>query len=217
MHALKKKLGQGVMYPYLEFLPANYAANSNDKFPLILFLHGSGERGNDLSKLQHSGPRAYIDKHPDFPAIVLSPQCPTGSWWEPLELNDLIDEAIQKYRVDPDRIYMTGLSMGGFGSWHFAAWYPQRLAAVVPICGIGDPKDMARLKNLPTWVFHGDADVVVPIAPDRECVEALKAAGGNVQFTVYPGVGHNSWTQTYNNPELYTWLFAQKRKAESSP
>ena len=212
IHDLRKKLGLPAAYKYLEHLPPNYAADKETKFPLIIYLHGSGERGDNLNALKANGLVAYLEKHPDFPAVVLSPQCPRNTWWQPTQVNDLIDAALAQYRVDPDRVYLTGLSMGGYGTWAYAAWYPEKLAAAVPICGIGDIKDVARLKNLPLWAFHGEADSVVPCPPDRACADALKALGGNVQFTAYPNVDHDSWTQTYNNPELYTWLLAQSRK-----
>ena len=212
-YALRKKLGILHPYEYLTHLPPDYESKKEEKFPLILFLHGSGERGNKLEIVKTTGFPQYLEGHPEFPAIVVSPQCPFGQIWRPQMVNDLVDEAVAKFRVDPERIYMTGLSMGGYGTWQYAAWYPERLAAIMPVCGIGDAKDMARLKNIPTWVFHGDVDDQVPIGPDKAGVEALKAAGGNVKMTIYPGVGHDSWTQTYNTPEIYTWLLAQRRKA----
>lgn len=186
IHTLRQKLDITPSYRYLEHLPPNYAADKDARFPLIIFLHGSGERGDDLNTVKRTGLPAYLARHPEFPAVVISPQCPLGEWWHPLEIHDLIDQALVKYRIDPDRIYMTGLSRGGFGTWSYATWYPSSLAAIVPICGIGDPKDMARLKSLPTWVFHGEADRVVPIGPDRECVEALKAAGAKCNLPPTP-------------------------------
>jgi predicted peptidase len=130
----------------------------------------------------------------------------------------LLDEVQSKYKVDPDRVYLTGLSMGGFGTWETATQYPERFAAIVPICGGGRPYTVARLKNLPTWVFHGEKDNVVPIKRSEEMVDALKKAGGDVKFTRYPEAGHDSWTETYNNPELYDWFLKHTRgqKAESA-
>ena len=124
-----------------------------------------------------------------------------------------MDDIAAKYRVDKDRIYLTGLSMGGFGTWSLAAAHPERFAAIVPICGGGNPADAAKLKNLPIWVFHGAKDPVVPPERSESMVKAIKAAGGNVKLTVYPDAGHDAWTATYENPELYRWLFAQKRGA----
>jgi pimeloyl-ACP methyl ester carboxylesterase len=210
---LRKKLGILKPYPYLTHVPQDYDADKTKKFPLIIFLHGSGERGNgNVDLLKVTGFPQYLEAHPEFPAVVVSPQCPYNHDWRPQMVNDLLDDALAKYRVDPDRVYMTGLSMGGYGTWTYATFYPNRLAAMLPICGIGDAKDVERIKGIPVWDFHGEVDDAVPIGPDRLCVEALKAAGGKVKFTTYPGVGHDSWTQTYNTPEIYTWLFAQARK-----
>lgn len=217
IHALKKKLGLATSYPYLEYLPPDYATAKGARFPLVIFLHGSGERGDELNIVKRVGLPVYLASHPEFPAVVLCPQCPRGAVWKPAEINELITQALAKYRIDPDRIYMTGVSMGGFCTWSYATWYPQRLAAIVPVCGIGDPKDMVRLKSVPTWAFHGEVDPVVPIGRDRECVDALSAAGGDVQFTTYPGVGHRCENLAYNTPALYTWLFAQVRKPTGPP
>jgi predicted peptidase len=113
--------------------------------------------------------------------------------------------------VDPDRVYLTGLSMGGYGTWSLAAAHPERFAAIVPICGGGNPADAAKLASLPVWVFHGAKDPTVPLERSKEMVEAIKSAGGNPRFTIYPEAGHDSWTETYNNPELYQWLLEQKK------
>lgn len=198
---------------YLLFLPKGYA-ESDQKFPLLLFLHGAGESGDDLEKVKVHGPPKIVDSKPDFPFIVVSPQSP-GRGWRPEVLNGLLDEIIAKHRVDTDRVYLTGLSMGGYGVWALAAARPDRFAAIVPICGGGNPDDAAKLKDLPTWVFHGAKDDAVPLSRSEEMVAALKAAGGKPEFTVYPDAGHDSWTETYNNEALYNWLLDQslaKRK-----
>jgi predicted peptidase len=119
---------------------------------------------------------------------------------------------LRKYRIDKDRVYLTGLSMGGYGTWALAAAHPEKFAAIAPICGGGNPAEAAKLARLPIWVFHGAKDPTVPIERSKEMVEAIKAAGGDAKFTIYPEAGHDSWTETYNNPELYQWLLAQKRK-----
>ncbi|MCL2647889.1 MAG: prolyl oligopeptidase family serine peptidase [Phycisphaerales bacterium] len=211
-HELKNRLAIPQDYKYLVRLPKNYDTDKAQKYPLILYLHGSGERGENLSIIKNNPVFRFMSEHSDLPFIVVAPQCPSDTWWKPLLLKSLLAEVSEKYRVDPDRIYLTGLSMGGYGTWQTAMWYPELFAAIVPICGIGDAADMSRIKNLPTWVFHGDADPLVPFELDRLCVEALKSIGGNVKMTVYPGVGHNSWTQTYANPDVYKWLLEQKRK-----
>ncbi len=191
-------------------LPAGYE-NSKEKWPLVLFLHGAGESGTDLAKVKVHGPPKLVEAGREFPFILISPQSP-GRGWNPDTLNALLDDVISKYRVDKDRVYLTGLSMGGYGTWALAAAHPEKFAAIAPICGGGNPSDAKKLARLPVWVFHGAKDPTVPLKRSEEMVQAVKAAGGNVKFTVYPEAGHDSWTETYNNPEFYTWLLAQKRK-----
>jgi predicted peptidase len=196
---------------YLLFLPEGYSNDSDKKWPLMLFLHGAGERGGDVNKVKIHGPPKIVEKKKDFPFIVVSPQCPADSWWRPFELIALLDEIQAKYKVDADRVYLTGLSMGGFGTWDLATQYPQRFAAIAPICGGGNPILARRIKDIPAWVFHGDADRVVPVARSEEMVEALKKVGADVKFTHYEGVDHDSWTRTYANEELYQWMLSHKR------
>jgi predicted peptidase len=194
---------------YLLFLPERYA-KSKQRWPLMLFLHGAGESGTNLAKLKILGPPKVVESKPDFPFILVSPQSPRGGW-DPDTLNALLDDVLRKYRVDKDRVYLTGASMGGSGTWRLAAEHPERFAAIVPVCGRGDPADAPKLARLPIWVFQGAKDPVVRLAGTEAMVEAVKAAGGNVKFTVYPDAAHDAWTETYNNPELYQWLLAQKR------
>lgn len=194
---------------YLLYLPKDYA--QKESWPLLLFLHGAGERGDDLDRVKVHGPPKLIAAGKEFPFIVVSPQCPNNQWWQPHELTSLLDEIIEKYAVDKDRIYVTGLSMGGFGTWSLAGFSPDRFAALVPICGGGDPFIARRFVRTPVWVFHGAKDTVVPLASSEKMVEAVKASNGNVKFTVYPEAGHDSWTAAYDDPELYTWLLEQKR------
>lgn len=203
-----------VRLQYLLHLPAGYEKDPAKKWPLMLFLHGAGERGDDLKRVKIHGPIKYIQKGGDFPFILVSPQCPAGQWWEPAPLLALLDDIQAKYRVDPDRVYVTGLSMGGYGTWDLAIRNPGRFAAIAPICGGGRPFLARQLKDLPVWVFHGDSDPVVPVERSDEMVEALKRAGGNVRYTRYPGVNHDSWTATYANPELYAWFLSHKRPAK---
>jgi predicted peptidase len=201
---------------YLLYLPKNYQ-NSNQRWPLILFLHGIGERGADLELLKLHGIPKVIAQGTDFPFIVISPQCPEDTIWtnELDALHALLEAIIEKYNVDRSRIYLTGLSMGGYGTWHLAATYPSLFAAIVPICGgttpfVGFPERIQVLKNVPVWAFHGAEDEVVPLQGSQELVDVLKAHQGNVKFTVYPDTEHDSWTQTYENPDLYEWLLQQK-------
>jgi ubiquinone/menaquinone biosynthesis C-methylase UbiE/pimeloyl-ACP methyl ester carboxylesterase len=194
---------------YLLFLPKDYG--KKDSWPLMLFLHGAGERGDNLELVKVHGPPKIVETDKDFPFILVSPQSPPKRWWQPSELTALLDDVVAKYKVDEDRVYVTGLSMGGFGTWALAAYTPDRFAAIVPICGGGVPYRTRQFPHLPVWAFHGGKDSVVPAERSQEMVEALKKLDGNAKLTVYPEAGHNSWTETYGNPELYRWLLEQKR------
>jgi predicted peptidase len=215
-HAQTLEKQVAVKLNYLLYLPEGYSKESDKKWPLILFLHGSGERGSDVSKVKVHGVPKIVEGKKDFPFIVVSPQCPENRWWEPFELNVLLDDIMASYHVDADRVYLTGLSMGGFGTWDLAMHSPGRFAAIAPICGGGNPVMAFQIKNIPAWVFHGEADPVVPVQRSLEMVEALKKVKADVKLTTYPGVGHDSWTQTYDNPELYKWFLSHRRgeKAE---
>ncbi len=214
--SFEKTITKNLSCEYLLFLPEGYSKNKKD-WPLILFLHGAGERGSDLNKVKVHGPPKIVEKQKDFPFIVVSPQCPKDDWWtDKVEvLIHLLDDIVDRYNVDSERIYLTGLSMGGYGSWALAAEYPERFAALAPICGGGNRIMAFRLKNVPIWAFHGAKDNVVPLKQSEEMVEAIKARGGNAKLTVYPDAGHDSWTETYNNKELYDW-FLKHRKASKS-
>jgi len=207
-----------VSLKYLLSLPKEYDNRQRAKWPLILFLHGMGERGDDLELVKKHGIPKILEEREDFPYIVISPQCPLHSMWtmELDALHGLVLNAMKTYKVDKSRIYLTGLSMGGYGAWHLAEAYPRLFAAVVPICGgalpmIGFPERIKVLKNVPIWAFHGAKDNVVPVERSQELVDVLKKNDGNVRFTIYPDAGHDSWTETYDNPELYEWLLKQKR------
>ena len=198
---------------YLLYLPERYG-KEDKQWPLILFLHGAGERGNDLELVKKHGPPKIVETKPDFPFVVVSPQCPSGMWWTELldTLNALLDEIVGLYDIDEERIYLTGLSMGGFGTWDLAAAFPERFAAIAPICGGGTLRAGRSLRDMPTWVFHGAKDRVVPLDESERMVRILKSAGNNARFTVYPEAGHDSWTETYNNPELYEWFLQHQRQ-----
>jgi len=203
-----------VRLKYLLYLPKGCGEDPKQKWPLIIFLHGMGERGDDLEKVKVHGIPRIVEQREDFPFIAISPQCPDTSFWtaEVDALNALLDDVAAKYAVDENRIYLTGLSMGGFGTWALAMEYPKRFAAIAPICGRGDPGKVCVLKDVPAWVFHGAEDQTVPIAGSEDMVRALKDCGGNVKFTVYPEVGHDSWTETYDNPKLYEWFLKHSLK-----
>ena len=195
---------------YLLFLPATYAVHPQ-RWPLMLFLHGAGERGDDLQLVKRHGVAKIVEEQPAFPLLVVSPQCPPTEAWAPEPLLALLDDIEQHYDVDPERLYVTGLSMGGFGTWAVAIAAPDRFAAIAPICGGGDPSRVGVLRHLPVWAFHGARDPIVPLQRTVEMVEALRQCGGNVRFTVYPEAGHDAWTATYANPELYAWFLAHTR------
>jgi predicted peptidase len=184
------------------------------RWPVILFLHGSGERGDDLTAVKKHGLPKFLDLQPDFPFIVVAPQCPEDEWWDSATLAALLDRVERRYRVDSRRIYVTGLSMGGYGTWALALHQPRRFAAIAPVCGGGNRLLAKRIAHLPAWVFHGADDDIVPATQSEQMVKALRAAGGNPKLTLYPGTGHDSWTETYANLELYEWLLRHTRKAK---
>lgn len=196
---------------YLKYLPPSYDSDEAE-WPLLLFLHGAGERGDDLEMVKVHGPPKMIAQGRDFPFVVISPQCPEDVWWSIDKLHALINEVVETHRIDQSRIYVTGLSMGGYGSWGLAYTYPEMFAAIAPICGIGDPEKAPLMKGIPTWVFHGAKDEVVPLMRSQEMVDALEEAGGNVRLTIYPEAGHvGAWVNAYGDPELWEWLSAQRR------
>ncbi|HOA75303.1 MAG TPA: prolyl oligopeptidase family serine peptidase [Phycisphaerae bacterium] len=196
--------------PHLLYLPAGYGTNGGGKrWPLVLFLHGAGESGHDLERVKKHGPPRLVSEGKQFPFILVSPQTDHG--WRPEELGRLLDSIESQYAVDRSRVYVTGLSMGGFGTWATVAAFPDRFAAAVMICGGGDPKQASRVKDTPLWVVHGELDDVVPIARSRAVVQALEQQGAKPRFTVYPDARHDSWTATYNNPRVYRWMLQQRR------
>jgi len=207
-HNFKKEVTITLTANYLLYLPKDYE-ESDQKFPLVLFLHGAGERGNDLEKVKVHGLPKLVNEGKDFPFIVVSPQCPDLMIWNIDVLSSLLDEIEANYRVDKNRIYLTGLSMGGHGTWSLALAQPNRFAAIAPVCGWADTSKANLIANLPVWVFHGAKDVVVPVKSSEDMVSALKNYGSNVKLTIYPEANHDSWTETYNNEELYKWFLEQ--------
>lgn len=197
---------------YLLYLPKGYE-RGRKRWPLLLFLHGAGERGKDLELVKKHGPPKLIAEGQHFPFIVVSPQCPANQWWSNDVLAALLDNIVANYRVDESRVYVTGLSMGGYGTWALACEHPERFAAIAPICGGGNRLLAHRLKDVPVWAFHGAKDDVVPLAESERMVNAVKAAGGKAKLTVYPEAGHDSWTATYANPALYKWLLRHRKRA----
>lgn len=202
-------------YRYLLTLPEGYAGAPGKKWPLLVFLHGAGERGDDLNLLKLHGPPKLIAAGRTFEAIVVSPQVTKGEFWNPHGVMALVDTIRKQRRVDDDRNYLTGLSMGGFGTFDTIAQYPGVFAAAIPICG-GAGINVLKfdaIRELPVWIFHGAKDSTVPVQFSEMAANWFKRLKApNVKLTVYPEAGHNSWTQTYDNPEVWTWLFAQRRK-----
>src|SRR5659263_118483 len=188
-------------------------AKTGKPSPMIVFLHGSGERGTDLEKVKAWGPPAIVEKNPDFPFIVVSPQCPEGQWWNTYLLKGMIDDVLAKYNVDKSRVYLTGLSMGGFGAWELATTFPDYFAAVAPICGGGNPLLVSKLKNTPVWVFHGKKDTSVPEQQSAIMVDALKKIGADVEYTVLPEGGHSdAWIYAYDKAGLFDWFLKHQKK-----
>ena len=197
---------------YLLYLPDGYRQDTLNKWPLLLFLHGSGERGDDLEKVKTHGPPKLIAQGQQFPFIVVSPQATRqGQGWSTADLYALLQDCKQKYRVDVDRIYLTGLSMGGFGTWSLAIEHPEEFAAIVPICGGGDTTDIWKLRHTAVWCFHGAKDKNVPLAFSQNMISALRAYNPSANLTIYPEAEHDSWTATYSNDSLYQWLLLQKK------
>ncbi len=227
---------QGVL-PYRVLFPANYEAGK--KFPLVLVLHGAGERGNDNEKQLTHGAKLFLreEVRTDYPAIVLFPQCPSEEYWSSVQIDRskmpypmefdyekyplrwplaaaiaLVEEFKRQERVDEKRVYITGLSMGGMGTFEAVYRYPKLFAAALPICGGGDAIHYGKqMKKIPFWIFHGDKDGVVDVKLSREMVARLKELKANVKYTEYPGVNHNSWDNAFAEPDYLRWMFSWKK------
>jgi len=215
--ALHKEIVKTLDLQYIVYTPADFDPHADKKWPMIYFLHGINQRGSDIELVKKYGIPNNLEAGEELPFIVVCPQCPAGSFW-PLE-NDalvaLLGEIVEQYPVDRDRIYLTGYSMGGYGTWDLALKYPDMFAAISPVCGGLMPgRNLESLKSLPIWTFHGDQDSVVPIRESQMVVDALQAMGSSVQFTIYPGVDHDSWTETYQNPTLYAWFLQHTRASQ---
>jgi predicted peptidase len=196
-------------------IPRGYRTAPTASWPLLVFLHGSGERGTDLEVVKMHGPPKLAALGAEWPLVLCSPQLEDGAAWSPDDLHALVTQLKARLRVDPQRVLATGLSLGGMGVWNWAAAYPKDLAAIAPVCGFGDPavfaKSACNLKPVPVRAYHGADDTVVPLAAQQASVDALRACGGTVDFIIYPGVGHNAWDPAYLDPELLPWLLRQRR------
>jgi predicted peptidase len=225
------KNDKGETLNYRLMIPKGYSPSGTERYPLVLFLHGAGERGNDNAKqLVHGTKEFATDANREkFPCFVIAPQCPGGKKWTEVDWSadthkqpeeesislkltrDVMTSLEKEFRIDTKRLYVTGLSMGGYGTWDMISRTPDVFAAAIPICGGADETQAARLTKLPIWTFHGDKDGVVKPQRSRRMIEAIKKAGGDPKYTEYPGVDHDSWSRTYANPDVIAWLFAQSK------
>lgn len=203
--------GPGTPLGHLLYLPPGYDGERGEGWPLLLFLHGAGERGSRPAMVARHGPPKLIETGRDLPFIVLSPQCPAGQYWEPSLLCRLLDDVQSRLAVDPERVYVTGMSMGGYGTWMLLAHQPDRFAAAALVCGGGNPRHASLIRDLPVWLIHGEQDDVVPVAQSLLLSGALEEAGGHVRLTIYPDAGHDAWTRAYDTPELYAWFLRHRR------
>ncbi len=209
---------EGLALSYLLIQPSPAAFAPNAKRPLVVFLHGSGERGDNLDLVKKHGPPMQALQGDGLPFVVLAPQCPAGKSWDPTTVIALTNKIAAEENIDPTRIHLTGLSMGGFGTWDIIAEAPDLFASAVPICGGGDPVTAPKIKDIPIWTFHGEADDAVPVAKTREMEKALRKEGApQLRCTYYPGVGHDSWTQAYADPALYAWMMLQSKSTPTGP
>lgn len=202
-------------YEYQLFVPQGALAPMVDgadrKWPLMIFLHGSGERGDDIAKVKVHGPPKHADLDPSFPFILISPLLPAEQDWDIGKLTRILDHALATLPVDRSRIYLTGLSRGGHATWRWAMAEPHRFAAIAPVAGRGDPSGACALMDLPVWAFHGDRDDVVIPEGSFAMARAIRACGGrNSRLTIYPDLGHNAWDPAYADPELYLWLLSHR-------
>lgn len=193
-------------------LPEGYNMDSLKKWPLLIFLHGGGECGDDLEKVKVNGPPKLIEQGRKFPFITVSPLATIWFRWEPDMLLRLLAGLHQKLRIDPDRVYLTGLSLGGDATWKLALKQPRLFAAIAPVCAEGDTTELWKLRNVAVWAFHGAKDDVVPPSKGALMISTLKKYNPSAKFTLYPDANHNSWDSAYNGEALYTWLLKQKRK-----
>jgi predicted peptidase len=200
---------------YLLYTPENYNNDSVSRWPMIVFLHGGGERGTNLNKVLTTGPLKYTQTGKKLPFIIISPQIASDKLWDPLEVISLIKDIISFCRVDTSRIYLTGLSIGGKATWETATSFPGVFAAIAPVSGWGDPKLLWKISSMPVWIFHGARDPVVPVIASQVMADTLKKYG-NVKLTIYPRGMHGHWTDTYNNDELYKWFLEHRNDQKKS-
>ena len=194
---------------YRTVTPEDY--DPQQKYPLLIFLHGRGEQGDDLDRVQIHGPFKKVAEL-KLPIIIVAPQSPLDEWWQADSLSALVDHLLETLPVDKSRVYLTGLSMGGQGTWRLAMHRPEVFAAIAPICAFGRPNNAESLRDVPVWMFHGGKDGVINYRESTEMANALYKVDNNARLTIYPEAGHDSWTETYNNPELYKWLLSHRKE-----
>jgi poly(3-hydroxybutyrate) depolymerase len=195
---------------FLLYLPKGFSQHPAVKYPLLIFLHGSGESGIDINNVKKHGPPQFLDDRPDFPFIVVSPQAPyPPRGFDPEEMTVLLSQLLRRLPVDKDRVYLTGFSMGGYATYQWASVHPETFAAIAPVSGAGHPEDACNLRRVPIWAFHGAKDEAVKPESDEAMVNAIKACGGDIKFTLYPDVGHSS-DAAYADPQLYQWFLEHR-------
>jgi len=185
--------------------------DDNELQPMLVFLHGAGERGDDLSIVNVHGPLMKENTHFVKDAYLMTPQCPKGIYWDTEMLYLLISKILNSHNIDNSRVYLTGLSMGGWGTWRLSIEHPELFAAIAPVCPPVDDfifANIEKIKDIPIWAFHGKKDSVVPVEITQNMIEALQKVGASPKVTIYPKAGHNAWSDTYSNPEFYSWLFS---------
>jgi predicted peptidase len=200
---------------YLLYIPTGYARDTASDWPLILFLHGSEQRGDDPALLDDMALLGFAERAGDFPFIAVVPQCPPNIHWPPGIVKEVLDSVESMLRIDRDRVYLTGFSMGGFGTWQTAAAFPRLFAAIAPICGFSDLPDAGRLAGIPVWAFHGEQDLNVPVTESRKMIDALRKSGADARLTIYPDLAHDCWTMTYRDSRLYLWFLDHSLSAGS--
>ncbi len=195
---------------YLLHLPSNY--DERRSWPVILYLHGASLRGSNVEKVKQYGLAAKAAREPNFPFMLISPQCPSEKGWHDIDdaVLALLDDVINRYAADDRRVYLTGVSLGGSGAWHLAAKAPDRFAALAPLCGYGNPQKADVYRDLPVWIFHGAKDKLVPVRFSDDMYAALRKTGATVKFSRFKNAGHNIVEQVYQDPDLYDWFRKQR-------
>jgi predicted peptidase len=210
--SFRKTITKSIGYDFVVQLPRDYGAREGKTFPLIVFLHGSGECGKNLSKVADHGLPKLAAQKPDFPFILVAPQSRSvKDDWSIESLDALLDHVLATYAGDPDRVYLTGLSMGGYGAWNWACHRPSAFAAIAPIAGEGNTDLADQLRDVPVWAFHGGKDPEVAVTEEERMINEVKRLGGDAKLTIYPDAGHNAWERAYGDPALFEWFLSHRR------